>query len=556
MGMNMADEEVKKPLRIDYYVKLVLKKRWMILIPLCLSLAVGFLYTISQPRFYQARTLILVVPKSVPDKYVPNLVSSDVADRINTISQQIKSRTSLEKIMEEYRLFEGPQYKNMYKEDKLRAIRSNIGVHVSRGRQGVESFTITYKGKIPVKVMRVVNSLADRFITESIKVMESEVIETRDFIEGELTVMKRRLENVERKMKEYREKYMGELPEQLPSNLKILERLQEQLSERREMMRDARNRLTSLENRIRLANIKSEAGVPIEEEKGKLLTPYERMLKERDEIEENLATLSSRYTEQHPDVIRQKQRLSEIESKIRLAKQEFSQKQASVEAAAFEKESEEDVPATPEDAALFELKSQRKELVKEIGIYEEDIANINKQIELYEERVENTPKREQDLMSLRRGYGDIQRAYSEMLARKLEAQIAVNMERKQKGQKFRIVDRATLPQKPVSPDPKMLFILFVGAGFAVGGGIIFLLEFIDSSLKIPEDIETDLELPVLATIPRIYTRKEKRMRILDRFLSLGVSAVAFVMFCCFALMALKGVNRTLNLFEKVYKHFS
>jgi hypothetical protein len=156
------------------------------------------------------------------------------------------------------------------------------------------------------------------------------------------------------------------------------------------------------------------------------------------------------------------------------------------------------------------------------------------------------PKREQELFSLKRDYENILATHNSLLARKLEAEIAVNMERKQKGEQFRVLDSARLPEKPVKPDMKKLFALIVGAGLAVGGGIIFLLEYMDNSLKRPEEIEADLELPLLCMIPEIISRKTRFLRSIEHVCCAFFAFVALTLFAGFTTLYLKGVDQTLD----------
>jgi capsular polysaccharide biosynthesis protein len=158
----------------------------------------------------------------------------------------------------------------------------------------------------------------------------------------------------------------------------------------------------------------------------------------------------------------------------------------------------------------------------------------------YQKRVENTPKREQELLSLRRDYQNIQNSYDSLLSRKLEADIAVNMERKQKGEQFRIIDPAKLPQKPVSPDMAKLFLFSVAAGLGLGGGIAFLLEFLNSSFRKPDDIENNYGLSVLVTVPRIYQARQRIYRKIDIVGSVVTSFVAAGLFGIFAIICIKG----------------
>jgi uncharacterized protein involved in exopolysaccharide biosynthesis len=253
-----------------------------------------------------------------------------------------------------------------------------------------------------------------------------------------------------------------------------------------------------------------------------------------------LESLLSRYTERHPDVIRLKARIKDQE------KQDQANLQAET-AAASGSSTEQSPPALLSP----QYRTQYNAVLQEIGRLEVDIADTRRQISTYQNRVENTPKREQELLRLRRDYQNIQSTYDSLLERKLEAEIAVNMERKQKGEQFRILDPAKIPQKPVKPDMKKLFILIFGAGLGIGGGIIFLLEYMDESFKRPEDIEEDLELPVLCSVPRIIDRKTRILHRIEHAAVAVFGLISFILFAGLAVFSQQGVEPTLELIGKI-----
>jgi hypothetical protein len=166
---------------------------------------------------------------------------------------------------------------------------------------------------------------------------------------------------------------------------------------------------------------------------------------------------------------------------------------------------------------------------------------------MYQRRVENTPKREQELLLLQRDYDEINKTYTSLQNRKMEARMAINMEKQQKGEQFRIIDPARLPEKPISPNMKVLFILLVAAGFGIGGGLIFLLEYLDTSFRSTEDIESLLGVPVLATIPIIYQKKDKVKQNFFNFLSVFIITLSIFLFTGFALLTFNGVDETMEL---------
>ena len=89
--------EVNQTLKPEYVFDIIIKRRWIIMIPFCLVVMAGIIYTIRAPKIYQAETLILIEPQRVPANYVQSVVSMDIEEIVSTISQQILSRSNLEK---------------------------------------------------------------------------------------------------------------------------------------------------------------------------------------------------------------------------------------------------------------------------------------------------------------------------------------------------------------------------------------------------------------------------------------------------------------------------
>lgn len=261
---------------------------------------------------------------------------------------------------------------------------------------------------------------------------------------------------------------------------------------------------------------------------------------ELDQAKAQLESLLVRYTERHPDVLRLKATIAELEK----------QAQAGLAAAGADLESNGLDPSAP-ILQSPEYISQFSEVIQEIRRLEADIQDNQRQIVNYQRRIENTPKREQELLSLRRDYENVQATYNSLLARKLEAEIAVNMERRQQGEQFRVVDPGKLPQSPIKPDMRKLFIMVVGAGLAFGGAIIFLLEYMDSSFKRPDDIEAELDLPVLCSIPQIIDRKARIFRHLEHAACTVFGLVSVALLGGFALLTQRGVEATLELVRKL-----
>jgi len=229
-----------------------------------------------------------------------------------------------------------------------------------------------------------------------------------------------------------------------------------------------------------------------------------------DQLKAQLKQLQSRYTDQHPDIIRLKERIADLEKE----------------------------PQSPV------RNSQIEDIKREIKTLAGEISDIQKQVKIYEVRVEETPEREQELLSLNRDYDNINETYNSLLERKLEAELAVNLEKKQQGEQFRILDPAKRPERPSDPDMKKLFMIFIAAGLGIGGGLVFLLEHLDTSFRRPNDIESYLGLSVLATVPVVLHPRDVRMKRLNQVLSILSVIVAFALMAGFTLVSLGGYDLT------------
>ena len=516
--------EKKEAAQIDYYLGLILRKRWFVIIPFCLAMVIGIFLTLTLPAVYEASTLILVEPQRVPTEYVKSIVSTDIETRISTISQQILSRSNLEKIIAEFKLFSSPEEQNMFMEDKLNSLRRQIKVEVTRARQISDAFTIIYASSDPKKTMNIANALASYFIDANLKIREEQAAGTSNFLEAELESMKKRLEEVEGELREFRNRHMGELPDQLDTNLKILGTLESQLNARMERLRDERSSLTILMNEIdQIRRAESRTTTP---DQGPDLT----------QLREQLAAMESTYTPKHPDVVRLKKRIAELESQPVGRQRDIDGRAGGSEAA--------------NSSILRERTRRRLEIESAINNAQADIAQINSQIREYRRRVEITPQREEQVLGLNRDYQNIKSTYNSLLNRKLEAEIALNMEKKKKGEQFRILDYAKLPEKPVSPDLKRLFMIFSAAGLGIGLGVIFLLDTLNPTFRRPDEIEGDLGIRVLATIPKVFHARDKVLGRLNIALTALALLVASALVSGFGMLAFNGIQPTIELLQR------
>ncbi len=515
------------PTDITQYIDIANRRIWSIIIPFLLILLAGLFYVLNTPKIYEAQTLILVQSQRVPQDFVRTIVSTTVEDRLRTITQQVTSRTNLEKIISEYHLFENSPA-TMSIDYKVMSTRKRIKIDVTTGGRARETnaFTISFRDKYPRTVMDVTNALASNFITENLKIRESQALGTTSFLKNELLSAEKRLMEKEEGLKIYRERYMGGLPEQLETNLSILERLQAQQDQLSTNLRDAESR-----------NIILQRQIAEHQSSGPVLTANSgtdgQGARDIGSLRNELATLESRYTQNHPDVIRIKNMIAKFEA------QRSGNGTESTEGGA------------PLSEVERTMRQQQNNVVQEIKNLKTEVKKTHTEIKGYQLKVEETPKREQELLSLRRDYENLQELYNSLLARKLEAEIAVSMEKKQKGEQFRVVDPAKIPSNPVEPDVKKIILLTLAIGLGLGGGLAFLKENMDTSFKTPNDLEEELQLPVLVRLPIQKTEKELKSIKYKNILAYTATGLAFILSAIAIVIASKGIDNTMEFVQKL-----
>ena len=484
-------------------------------------LLLGVGYCLLTPQIYKTTTTIVVVPQRVPEAYVRSTVTGGNEDRIRAILQEITSRTNLEAIIKEFNLYPEERQK-LPMESVVELMRKKIQIEQPRTARG-NAFVLTFEGKDPVLITKVLNAMANMFVEENLKLRETQAEMTASFLNSQLEKIYNQLKQREEALKKYKMEHMGELPEQRESNIATLNSLQQQLEGVKESIRRAQDRKLLLQQQYAQQKARLQRGlaqnlVPNQGEEASYGTgesaPASLM-----ELQQQLKQLLARYTEHHPDVIALKKQIEERQKEIADQQQEDSQQTAV------------DVTGDP---LLDNINFQLKNIDLEIRQLKRDAKILQEKIALYEKRIENTPKREQELIDLTRDYDNLRATYQNLLQRKIEAEQAAALERKQQGEHFRIIDPARVPEKPIKPDLKKVLPLVFIMAFGLGIGLAFALEFLSKNFYDPEDVSKAIALPILICVPYIYSQEElKRKRIKTIIYSTaafaGYGAVAFLL---------------------------
>jgi uncharacterized protein involved in exopolysaccharide biosynthesis len=265
--------------------------------------------------------------------------------------------------------------------------------------------------------------------------------------------------------------------------------------------------------------------------------PYSDNKEMLSRLKEAMDSLLLKYTDKHPDVKKLSARIEKLEKKIEEKNAEQPE------------EKTENDSLFGENFAAVSIQKRIKENESQARQLESEIKDIEKKMEIYQKRVEDTPKREQELQALQRDYNNVNAIYDSLLDRKLEAEISVNMEKKQKGEQFRILDHARISEKPISPDVKKMFILYFGAGGGLAGAICFALFMLDSRIRTNEEIEKELGLDILAEIAPLKNKRDIFMKKLALTGFVFLSLYTLFIISCFGVLNFYGIDRTIGMIK-------
>jgi succinoglycan biosynthesis transport protein ExoP len=503
-------------------LELALRRRYAIAGSLAVALLVAAGLWATLPRLYRSEATILVQGQELPAAYVePTITAYDVEDRLRAMIQEILSRARLLEIADEFHLY--PDLEARPAEDVVTRMHDDITVELgdkdepaAKGRWGkkeVTYFRLSFAHRQPETAMKVTARLASLFIEQNQKTRSQQARLATDLLEKELAQTKARLQAQEQMLSAYKQRYMGELPEQLQANLNTLSHLQTELQTNQVALSAAEERALLIRKALAdFSQMQIEA--QITKNSGSLIppptlfsgTPEERLAA----LKQSLPSLEARYTPKHPNVTKTRNEIARLEAELGRAGGGDKLQ-----------------PVYDRDLNT-QLKVARAQ-IERLGREQEAVLG---KIGFYQRRVEATPKREQELAVLMRDYETTQANYQSLLKKRSEAKMAESAESKQKGEQYRVIDPPNLPQRPFTPRLRLFGIaLFLGLG---GGlGLAFVLEAADHSFRKLEDLEEYLQLHVLAMIPLVKTERELRRERRRKFLLAAACSAIVLLYAGF-----------------------
>jgi succinoglycan biosynthesis transport protein ExoP len=485
------------------------RKRWIILTTVGMFCFVAVIVQ-HLPDIFRAETVVMVDPQQVPDKFVASTVSSNIADRLSTIKEQVLSPTRLGRLIETMNLY--PELKKTSSEQDLIAIMQKaINVEViSSGGSRLSAFKISYRGKEPGEAAKVTNQIADMFIQENLKAREKESMGTVDFLEGELQNTKRQLDEKDAQLQALRNRYVLDLPESKQYHLEALSNLRSQLQASQDRVRADQQQKVLLQSME--ASVTSAPTVDLDsgmDEDGAPVSPEKLQLQKQQAA---LSALRARYGPNFPDVRKAQTEVDKLQAKIAAEEKRGADQPAIAQ-------------AMPRHASNPVVDGQISKLDEEIQEQLKLQPQLQEQINLHVSKLEQVPVFEQQISGLMRDDDSLRAQYTSLLDRKLAAQMSNALEVRQKGERFVVLDPAVPPAAPYAPNRLLIMLAGLVAGLGGGIGLAILAEMQDESVRTETEAARILGTPVLTGIPLVVSPQERRRRFVSGSLSLAGMAV-------------------------------
>jgi protein tyrosine kinase modulator len=441
---------------------------------------------------------------------------------MQSITQQILSRTRLLRIIDQLNLYAAPRSQPS-PDQKVGRMRKDIDIELVRdARNQITAFNVSYSSRDPLVAQEVTSELTNLFINENLEVRQQQSEDTTTFLQGQLETARKTLSDQEGKIREFKGQHVGEMPGQLASNLQILSGLQSQLQNEEDALNTARQQhvyLQTLADQYRALQGTSKSS------DGTTTGGLPALDQELDKLKAQLADLKSHYTDRHPDVRKVKDQIAETE---KLREQLLTSLKANSASQTNGTDPVVDTGSTdPTQAALLvQIQSQLKSNQVEVANREHSVAALKAKMDDYQGRLNQEPVREQQLSDLTRGYEQSKANYDELLKKKNESAMATSMELLQQGERFRVIDAPSLPSRPDFPNRLKFCGIGLGIGLALGVLAAGAFEFMDDRIYDEKELQELLPVAVISEIPAIAAATEEQSE--RRRLWLGWATAVFV----------------------------
>ena len=475
--MAENESETDLGLNIGWVLGLLTRRRWVI-IGTASAIALATIAASFQiPNQYTSEATILVDAQKVSERYVVSTTNSNVVQALEAMEHEVLSRPRQLAIIDELGLYP-EQKQRLAPEQLIELMRDNFSIEpfVRPGERNANTFRISFTASSPELAQKVTDRLTALFIEQNVKTRSDQATTTTTFLHEQLEITKSELASREEQLRDFKMKFLGELPEQQQGNVAILAGLETQISNvmsNRNQVQQQRPYLQSLLN--------------------------EHRQRELSRLQAERKALLIKYTPQHPAVVKKDEEIQQQEVLVNDSKI----------ASRLDLHSIEGFSTLDQDASMAQLIGQLRNNTLELENLSKQEQKLRAEINQYRSRINVTPVREQQLTSLQRDYDLLRQHYGELLRKEQESLLATNLEKRQEGQQFRLADPPNLPTRPSKPKRLKIALGALACGLVLGCAFAFLAEVKNRSFHTEEEV-SNLALPMVIGVPRVFMPGERQ----------------------------------------------
>jgi len=526
------------------YFEIIIRRRNVLIVSFLVVGFLGSILAVKLPPVYRSSATILIEDQQIPQSLVATTITDFADKRIQLIKQRVMTRDRVLSIIQKHKIYLDKRNKlvpselvaNFQQDAEINMISANVR-DPRGGRVGAATiaFSIAFNDRSPVLAQGVANELVSLFLNENTRVRSQQAAKTTDFIEAEADKLKVEIEKIETEIMAFKAKSGNSLPEMLQSNLLSLDRSKESLRQADSGIQIAKDRMIYLtDSLIRaeeddLADQSEQGDKPLSKAAqlrslkaqyihfSSLYTPkhpdtlrVKRQIqnmdssftgelsgldasKELKQAEQALALLKDKYSENHPDVVKQQQRVSTLIKELNTKEDQD---------ASSKKEREQG------SALYITLSSQIRSTEHKIEYLYEFKQELQQKIQELQESIDKTPLVEKDYYDLARRRSTSLNKYAEMESKYRAAKLSQTLEEEQKGEKFTLIEPPVAPDKPEKPNRKKIAIMGFALGLGVGLGLVILMELLNGAIRGPKALERVTGIQPIVVIPYIETPLE------------------------------------------------
>ena len=478
--------------QVHEYVLIVSRNKWIIAGAIALSLILAGIYLLIAPKYYQSQTLIVADVRKGIDNVLDTGENTDrlFEKRLFLIQKQIRSRdflSGLEKEFSEH--VEGRDGKSAVIDwgelaGGVMVERAMIDPAGGKSQLNLlDGFVVSVLHEDPQTARRVAAWIADKFIQENNRERERDVEGTGEFLDEELRALKRELEKKEESLSSFKKSHVGGLPSQAETNMRSLDRIEADITRTTEDVQRHTEKLSMLNQAVQQYKASGQQSPGFATSRSMAPDPLFNRLRE---LREQLVKLRAEFWDGYPEVVLVKEQLRQVEEElVNVYGRDVIRSDKA-----------------PLDPYLQDLAKLQSEVRTELALLQRRLEQLHSSKQDLEKRLERSPIVEQELLILERDYNTLKNNYTMLLDKRLHTRVEENIEKRQKGGKYRIIDKANLPTMPAIPNTPRVLVLGFLFGCVLGGGLAVLRERLTEHFRGPEDVEFLLAGPrLLAAIP-------------------------------------------------------